>query len=200
MKRKTILIISVLLAIIALALVAISSGHADRVRNEKLLEQKTQQQQEIRNLEKSIDQIKSESDKLKQDKTDLEKKSQDQQNQINDLNNQLSIKKANIARLAALQAAGGNCESYRPLFAKYDWNVNTAMAIMQAESGCRPTAVSPTDDHGLMQINHGVEIYGQQIYDPAFNIAIAYSEKYEKGGWRHWSVYNSGAYLRYLAA
>lgn len=191
MKRRTILVISILSAVIALILISLSSGASDRKRTEQLQQDKIQKQQQIQNLDKSIQE-------LEQKFNDSQKKTDEQQKQIEDLNKQLSIKKEAQAKVASLQKAGGNCESYRPLFEQYGWNVNTAMAIMQAESGCRPTAISPTDDHGLMQINHGVEIYGQGIYDPATNIRIAYTEKYLKGGWRHWSVYNSGAYLKYL--
>ena len=56
------------------------------------------------------------------------------------------------------------------------------MAVMQAESGCNPNAISPTDDHGLFQL-HGIP-----IYNPVNNIAYAYKEKYLKGGWNHWQV------------
>lgn len=94
--------------------------------------------------------------------------------------------------------ATGQCTAYASLFAQYAWDSQTAMAICQAESGGNPNAVSPTDDYGLMQINHGLEIYGDKIYDPAFNISIAYSAKFANSGWRPWSVYNSGAYLRYM--
>ena len=84
------------------------------------------------------------------------------------------------------------CEQYRPLFLRYDWNVDVAMAIAASESSCNPNAVSPTFDYGLMQL-HGV-----RIFDPAQNIRYAYYEKYLKGGWGHWTQYNNGNYLRYL--
>jgi soluble lytic murein transglycosylase-like protein len=90
------------------------------------------------------------------------------------------------------------CASYAPLFAQYGWNTDVAMAICSAESKGSPTAVSPTDDYGLMQINHGLEIYGSAIYDPAFNIKIAYTVKYLGRGWLPWTTYTSGIYAQYL--
>lgn len=93
--------------------------------------------------------------------------------------------------------AGGSCESYRPLVAKYDWDVNVAMAIMQAESSCIPDNVggpnwNGTYDHGLFQLNN------VPIYDPAENVKYAYYNKYKQGGWGHWTVYKTGQYRKYL--
>lgn len=90
------------------------------------------------------------------------------------------------------------CQHYRHIFARYDWNVDVAMAICQAESGGRPDVVSKpntngTRDYGLMQLNQ------IPVLDPAENIRIAYVQKYKtKQGWNHWTVYKTGAYLKYL--
>lgn len=90
-------------------------------------------------------------------------------------------------------------EQWRSIVAQYDWPVNIALAIMRCESGGNPTAVSPTNDHGLFQINKGLQIYGEQIYDPAFNVKVAYEKKYKtKQSWNHWTVYKNGCYLQYL--
>ena len=97
-------------------------------------------------------------------------------------------KTATIPQFPVTQAANlssGKCEKYRSEAAKYSWNVEIALAVMFAESGCNPNAVSPTNDHGLMQL-HAIP-----IYDPVKNIAYAYTEKYLKGGWSHWSVCNN---------
>lgn len=94
--------------------------------------------------------------------------------------------------------ASYRCSSYSGLFEQYNWNVATAEAICQAESQGNPNAESPTDDYGLMQINHGYEIYGSAIYNPAFNIKIAYTVKYLSNGWLPWTTYTSGKYLEYL--
>lgn len=92
---------------------------------------------------------------------------------------------------------GGGCRQYRHEFEKYGWNVDVAMAIMQAESTCVSDAVSPLNydglnDYGLMQL-HGID-----ILDPAQNISYAYYHKYLTQGWAAWSTYNSGKYRLYL--
>lgn len=89
------------------------------------------------------------------------------------------------------------CSSYKPTFAQYGWNISVAMAICEAESSGNPNAVSTTDDYGLMQIHDGLALYGSKIFDPYFNISIAYI-KYQTQGWEAWSTYNSGAYAEYL--
>lgn len=79
-----------------------------------------------------------------------------------------------------------DCESYRPLLEQYDWNVDHAMMTMRLESGCRASVVSPTNDHGLFQINGGLSRYGSAVYDPATNIDIAYRDFYASRGWTPW--------------
>jgi hypothetical protein len=86
------------------------------------------------------------------------------------------------------------CEHYRQLVSKYSWNVEVAMAVMSAESGCNPMAANTTDNHivctgsfGLFQIS----CHSGQVYDPAQNIAIAWA-KYSARGWQPWGVCTSG--------
>lgn len=151
---------------------------------------------------------------LQLQKVQQDNKSKDQQ--IQDLQKQVSIKKAKAAAdLAAAQAAqqaaqsapqaqvasSGNCAAYAPLVAQYGWNTQVAMAVMKAESGCNPTASSPTCDHGLMQINcvHAAAVGGNLalLNDPATNIRVAFAV-YSGAGWSAWTTYTSGAYLRYM--
>lgn len=87
------------------------------------------------------------------------------------------------------------CNKYVDEAEKYDWNVAVAIQIMYQESRCNPNAQNRTDVHklcrgsfGLMQISCDQGI----IYDPAYNIKIAYEQKYKKGGWKHWSVCKNG--------
>ncbi len=89
------------------------------------------------------------------------------------------------SRKLPVRSVSGGCGAYRSLLDDYGWNVDIAVAVCNAESGGNPTVVSPTNDHGLMQL-HGIP-----IYDPAANISYAYYEKYLKGGWSHWSVCKS---------
>jgi hypothetical protein len=89
------------------------------------------------------------------------------------------------------------CSTYASDFEQYSWDSSIAMAICMAESGGNPDAVSPTNDYGLMQIHDGLDIYGTQIYDPSFNISIAY-QKYVDQGWHAWTTYTTGAFERYM--
>lgn len=88
------------------------------------------------------------------------------------------------------------CAAYMPLLQQYDWDINVMAAVMQAESNCNPNAESPPNydglrDYGLMQL------HGQEIFDPATNVAHAYTI-WQRQGYHAWSTYNSGAYLKYL--
>ncbi len=160
---------------------------------QQLERQKTQQREQ---LEKTLH--------------ESQQKNADQQKQIDDLNQQLSLKKEN-ARLASARAtqttqttqgaSSGNCDAYRGLLASYAWNTDIAMAVMKAESGCNPTASSPTHDHGLMQINEvhlaKVNYHVESLNDPETNVRVAF-EVYSGAGWRAWSTYTNGAYQRFL--
>ena len=136
---------------------------------------------EIKNQKKQNGKLKQKNKQLQKDLVSKRKKQE-----------QARLAIANKKQIATGVNRSGNCEDYRPLVKKYNWNADIALAVMSAESVCNPTAASPTNDHGLMQINQGLGIYGQQIYDPAFNVRIAYQEKYLKGGWRHWTVCTRG--------
>lgn len=93
-----------------------------------------------------------------------------------------------------------HCDAYIPLIEKYDWPVQTAVAIMKAESGCR--AITPSNasinyddvpDYGLFQL------HGMDITDPAQNIETAYRVKYlPSHSFNAWNTYTGGQYRRYL--
>ena len=101
----------------------------------------------------------------------------------------------------AVEATGvGGCERFRPLVAKYNWNIDIAMAVMNAESGCRETAVgnntNGTNDKGLFQIN-SIHDATDNRFDPARNIELAYRiyesrSRWDTSGWKAWSVCLSG--------
>ncbi len=82
-----------------------------------------------------------------------------------------------------------NVEKWRPLLEKYfpANQVDNALRIIECESKGNPNAISRTNDHGLMQIHNGLQIYGTRIYDPEFNIQIAYNNYYTKRGWKPWT-------------
>ncbi len=112
---------------------------------------------------------------------ELQKQTQDLQRQ---LSARQSVNTAVSARSSARVVSSVGCEAFRPLVAQYSWNVETAMSVMRAESGCNPLAVSPTQDHGLFQLHN------RPVYDPAQNVAIAYS-MWQSRGWQPWSVCRS---------
>lgn len=87
----------------------------------------------------------------------------------------------------------GDCESYRGLVAEYfpSSQVKNALFTMRKESGCRPCAVSPAKDYGLMQINypsHSRKVNGnaKALCDPETNIRVAAQIHRESGGWCPW--------------
>ena len=102
---------------------------------------------------------------------------------------------------AAVEAAGaGVCEGFRPLVAKYDWNVDVAMAVIRAESGCNPKNFNyntdGTNDAGLFQ-NNSIHDATDRRYDVEYNVALAYRiykdrRSWDSSGWRAWSVCLSG--------
>ena len=110
----------------------------------------------------------------------------------------------------AMEKAGvGGCDRFQPLLEKYDWDVRTMLAIMRAESGCDPNV---TGDTSLTFTQNG-RTYGYSVslfqvrilpgrercdsHDPATNIACAY-HVWRGQGYKAWSVYTSGKYLKYL--
>lgn len=166
-------------AVIAAAIISVPAAivfakHAERA---------TKAESNAQHLQIDIQKKDSEIDKLKiqtkQQTDELLKKDAEQQ-RIQQENEQLKKdlqakreKQANDAKLAAAAASGvsGNCESYRPLVEKYFGQYTaSAMITMSKESGCNPNAVSPTNDHGLFQLNN------QPVYDPEANIRIAYAK------------------------
>ncbi len=135
---------------------------------------------------------------LKKQNIDIDKKLQQQNDKIEGVKQA----KAEKARLAAVEQSNrskpvqrvrsfvGNCDTYRPLVAQYPWNVEVALAVMKAESGCRADATHRNSngsvDHGLFQLNNIA------VHDPAENIRIAYQVKYARSGWKPWVVCTKG--------
>jgi soluble lytic murein transglycosylase-like protein len=84
-----------------------------------------------------------------------------------------------------------SCAAYLPLVEQYNWPVSTMMAIMQAESSCNPYAYNPSGCWGLFQL------FGENITDPAANVAAAY-QIYLRQGLGAWQSWSSGAYYKFL--
>jgi 2-oxoglutarate dehydrogenase complex dehydrogenase (E1) component-like enzyme len=125
-------------------------------------------------------------------------KLQKQDKKIKQLNKQLQSKKASetLARasqtspkpILAAVAVKSSCQQYKPIFAKYDWNVSSALALCSIESGGNPYAANWTDNHGVCMGSFGlmqISCHSGQVYNPEQNIAIAYA-KYKTSGWSPW--------------
>jgi len=82
---------------------------------------------------------------------------------------------------------------------KFKEDCQVAVAVAKAESGLRCDAISPTNDHGVFQINavHFPKFKGKDPYDCDANIEVAY-EIYKRQGFYSWTVYRTGSYKRFL--
>lgn len=83
----------------------------------------------------------------------------------------------------------------KQVFPQHLWKIG--YAIMKAESGARPNAIggpnrNGTYDYGCWQINNT-----EKALDPLAGTKVALY-KYNHSGWYPWTVYKTGAYLRYL--
>ena len=99
------------------------------------------------------------------------------------------------APLQTVRQASIGCEPYRSLIAQYDWDVDTMMRIMNAESGCNPTNHNYQDQHGVCQGSYGLMQIGcvhghSQAYleNPANNIAAAY-QIFKSQGYTAWTTF-----------
>ena len=108
--------------------------------------------------------------------------------EIENLKKQEELKQIQQPVRVASATYTGGVENWRPLVAKYfpSNQVDNALLTMSLESGGNPRAVSKTDDHGLFQINHGLANYGEKIYDPEFNVSLAYNGFFKTRGWKPW--------------
>lgn len=98
---------------------------------------------------------------------------------------------------AAAVQPDGACGGWRDLITLYfpPSQVGKACTVMLCESQGNPNAVSPTNDHGLFQINRRyneanfVQVTGQPwsaVYDPAANTQYA-AWLYSQRGWGAWT-------------
>lgn len=195
---------TVFLALIASLLIAIPTATALNTKsNEAKIERTKANQLQIdlkkrdSTLQKTIDEKIQTEEQLKQKADEAEKLKQQNEQLQKDLQAKRD-KQANDAKLAAANAAvrtsgvAGNCESYRGLVAAYfpASQVNNALLTMSKESSCNPAAVSPTHDHGLMQINevHLPKVNGSiaALHDPETNVRLAAQIYSDRGNWSAW--------------
>lgn len=199
---------TVFLALIAAILIAIPTATALNTKSNEVKFEKTKSNQ----LQFDLKKRDSELQKTIDQKLQTEQKLKEQSEENERLKRELQAKaerKAEEARIAAAEAekqkaavavaprasvgSSGNCESYRGLVAAYfpAGQVDNALLTMQKESGCRTHAVSPTNDHGLMQVNctyHCAKVGGNvnALYDPETNIRLASAIYRDRGNWSAW--------------
>jgi len=84
-------------------------------------------------------------------------------------------------------------------------NLTIAVAVALAESGGNPTAShknsNGSTDYGLWQINsvHSSLLASGNWQDPTANAKMAFSV-FQGSGWKAWTTYSSGAYLKNMSA
>lgn len=149
------------------------------------------------NLDRQVKTLQGQIQKQTEENAQLKKQIEDKAKEVE------SLKQAKASAnkpIVYTKPSTVNVEQYRPLVAKYfpSNEVDNALVIMTHESGGNPNAVSPTNDHGLMQIHAPLwtNFFGvttDQLKDPETNIKLA-STIWQRGGWRAWSTY------RYLSS
>jgi soluble lytic murein transglycosylase-like protein len=173
----------VILAFIAAVIIAIPTAAAFQNRTNQIeaeRQDKSRLQLDVKKKSTELEQLKIQTEEQrKKDEAEKQRIQQENEQLKKDLQakrerqeNERQLAAAQVTRPAAVSVGiSGNCETYRPLVQKYFGAATaSAMITMQKESGCNPTAVSPTNDHGLFQLN------GQPVYDPEANIRIAYAK------------------------
>ncbi len=140
-------------------------------------------------LEGVTEQQKQEIDKLKTDlqaKADAKAKAAQIAAAARSSTSPAAGKTSNNTQNTPTAAYAVGCALYEPIVRQHFGEATpAAMTVMQKESGCNPNAISPTNDHGLFQLN------GMPIYDPAANVAAAY-QKYinpRRGTTPNWSAW-----------
>lgn len=157
--------------ILSIVLAVPLSAATHTIRNNLQIERDTSDQLRT-DIQTRDQQLEEERQKLQQKTDEAEKLKQEKQKLESDLQAKNEQKARTAAALAAV-SINGNCEQYRPLVEKYFGSAtDAAMITMAHESGCDPNQISPTNDHGLFQLN------GIPIYDPEANIAYAYNHKF----------------------
>ena len=95
-----------------------------------------------------------------------------------------------------------NPKTIEEKIAQYDWDFDTAYAVMMAESGANPNAKNLKDSHrgcrgsyGLYQIAC-IHDDPEKLLDEDYNIERAY-ELYSESGWVIWGAYTDKRFLAY---
>lgn len=196
---KIYLIIALVALVTAIPLASVLAQRDGQLKMERSNSQ--QLRLEIESVEKQLEKKNLETEKRNQELQKEQEKNKELEAKLQaklkrEADEKIAAERARQASVAvsAPRASGGaNCDLARQLINQYDgWNKDVAYNVMVAESGCNANNQNLGDYHsfagcrgsfGLFQINcsHG------QVYDPAKNVAIAYS-MYQASGWQPWSA------------
>jgi len=171
------------------------------VLNQARIDMQLKNQTQQSEVEQLNTELETKDNKIKELKNKNKSKSKtiDKQNKrIEKLSDDLQAKISNPTpepQSAHTQPVASSCDDYRPLLEKYNWNVDTMLRIMQAESGCNPNNHNLGDNHGVCQGSYGLLqigcVHGVTIADmsiPSKNIAKAF-QIYSGQGYNAWSTY-----------
>ena len=192
-KWVYLLILALLVLLIGLFSNTWSVGSINESQDEKI---QTQEQE----LKDQQEKLKEQDKKIKQLNKKLESKL---------LKQQLASKQAPqpsvspTAQLSPVTSVKSSCAKYEPLLAKYNWDIGTALRIVNAESGCSPVGHNWTDTHrnyltgqvicygswGLFNIGcvHGYS--RRYLENPENNVKVAYLIYKGSGGFYPWTTY-----------
>ncbi len=200
---KILLVTAGLCLILAIPLSLAIRQHTDALKIERA--KNTENGLQIKSIQKQVQEIEQqvkdknqENDQLKKDKEDLSKQLQAKAERKAEEDRVAQVKRTQEASVAVSANVGG-CEQYRGLVSQYDWDVNTAMAVMRAESSCNPNAVNWGDNHGVCKGSFSLMQVGcfwyphfgyaeSDRYKPEVNVAVAY-KIWQKSGFNPWTTY-----------
>lgn len=190
MSIKRLLLAAPLIIAFTLAISAYKSADADIARSQVLIKQQDQYIAQI----KAERIAKLEAKRLEEEqaaKAAADKAAQEAAERARAAASAQSAANAQNSAPKRSYASTGGVERWRSLVASYfGGETDYALRIMACESGGNPNASSPTNDHGLMQINwpsHYNKVSSlNDLYDPATNIRVAKQIR-DGSGWRAWT-------------
>ena len=197
---KIYILIAIVALVVALPLATVLQNRDNKLKVERSNSQ--QLQLKIDSVEKQLEQknLKIEEQKKETEKLNAELQAKAELKRVEA--EKVAQAEAERARQASVKlsaggasySGGGDCEQYRGLVSQYGWNVNVAMQVMKAESGCNTMAHNTTDNHGVCMGSFGlfqISCHSGAVYDAAQNVSIAWG-KYQARGWQPWGVCTSG--------
>lgn len=203
-KRKRVKALPVIIIICLLVLSLIQAGNEYKSRENQY---RVSNEKTTTTIDRLNDELNNLRNEVKQGRDEQTKTDQQLNNQIKDLQSRKEEKQRELAKVQSSErlasqrpvlTARGDIEAY--VIAVFGANAHIALAIMQAESGGNPSAISSTLDYGVFQIHASSHPQWsiQQLLDYKTNINAAFVISSGGTNWRPWTTYTSGKYLRFL--